>query len=173
MRALAVVAAMIGVASGCGESNVEPNIPRDEVAGSYRLAALTFDPQGSLPAVDAAARLAALDKPDPALTLLEDGRLQLLFEDPASRLLHLVEGTFRTTPEGIVTDLGSANGYRALLLPRQAVYARVPGDTLVFDGLAPDGVSREALFALVPEWDQEPLVDPVPGTLKIVFEPVS
>lgn len=163
-----VVAATLGD-SGCGSSPAEPNIPRDSVAGTYSLTALSFDPQGILPSVDIWSRLQASGKSDVSLVLLSSGRLQLLFQDPATPLLRLVEGTYLTTPTGVALDLGDNNAYRALLFSRRMTFSVGANGSLGFDDLAPDGVSRAALVALVPEWSGEPLLDPMPGSLLVNF----
>lgn len=40
---------------------------------------------------------------------------------------------------------------------------------LVFSGAPPDGVSRQRLVGIVQDWQQEQLLDPVPGTLRVMF----
>jgi hypothetical protein len=157
------------LAAGCGDGPVEPNLTRDEVAGAYVVTSIAFDPQGSLPEIDIAARLSDLGKPQASLSLAADGTAQLLFEDPGSSLLRLVQGTYRTTPTGITIDLGSVGAYADLLLPRVATYERAADGS--FDLELSTSVSREALFDLAPEWAEEPLLDPVPGQLRVNFEP--
>ncbi|CAN5240108.1 hypothetical protein BH23GEM2_BH23GEM2_19100 [soil metagenome] len=52
-------------------------------------------------------------------------------------------------------------------------FAFVSPGTLTFDGESPDGVDRQRLVQLVPEWQGEQLLDPVPGRLIIVFMKAS
>lgn len=167
-----VVLIALAAAAACGDS-VSPNIPREEVAGGYVLAELAFDPQGSLPVVDLIARLETLNKAEASLVLTTDGHLQLLFEDPGADLLRLVQGSFRTTPAGVFLDFGGNTQYRALLLSQQLTFTREMDGSLVFDADAPSGASRTALVTLVPEWQNEPTVDPMPGMLRVVFQPVE
>lgn len=160
-----------GLFGACGDSGVlEPNLPREEVVGTYEVASLVFDPTGSIGPVDVVARLEALGKPRPQMTLLDDGRLQLLFEEPGSRALRLVEGTFRTTPDAVRVDLGGGTAYRLLLLSRVLTLEVRDDGSLGFQGEAPDGAPLPALRALAPELEGEPLTDPVPGTLTLVLE---
>ena len=175
-RTLGILSAALAavVSTGCGDSGpVEPNIPVEDIAGAYRLTALTFDPQGSLPSADVLARLRGLGKPDPTLTLLEDGSLQLLFEDPANVLLRLVDGSFLTTPGGVDADFGTNAAYRSLLLSRRMLFSVDGAGSLVFDGSPPDGLPQSDLIRLVTEWAGEPLTNPVPGSLRVVFGPIS
>lgn len=167
VAALAVSALLLGA---CGDDGpVEPNIPREDVVGTYRLTELLFDPAGILPAADIHQRLADLDKPDASLNLLPDGTLQLFFEDPSSRLLRLVPGSFRTTPTGVAILFENGSAYGALILPQRSTYEVSAGGSLVLDDSTT--VSRSALLALVPEWQTEQLLDPVPGELLVVFDP--
>lgn len=168
---IAVALALVAVfGPACGDDGpVEPNIPRADVVGTYRLTELGFDPAGVLPAADIHERLADQDKPDASLNLLPDGKLQLFFEDPASPLLRLVAGSFRTTPTGVSMEFDGGSAYGSLLLPRRATYEVTGEGSLVRDDSTT--VSRSALLALVPEWETEQLLDPVPGVLVVVFVP--
>jgi hypothetical protein len=166
--ALSALLLFLVVPAACRDS-VAPNIPRDVVAGAYELGAWSFDPQGSLPEVDLAVRLAGLGRSPASLNLLADGQLQLLFQEPATGVLRLVNGTYRTTPTGAALDFGSNVQYRSLLLSQQMSFTRGIDGSLSFEDEAPAGVLRQALLALVPEWENEPTVDPLPGRLRVVF----
>lgn len=168
---LALVVGTMVLITACGDSDpVDPNIPRAELAGSYQLTQLQFNPQGSLPAVDLKQRIDSLGKPMPSLTLHTDGTLQLFFQEPGSTHLRLVNGTFRTTTTGAVLDLGdNAAFYRTIMLSRHMTFTRHADNSLGFAAEAPNGVQKESLFVLVPEWSGEPLVDPVPGQLNVTF----
>lgn len=170
IRGVAALAVSVLFLGACGDDGpVEPNIPREDVVGTYRLTQLSFDPLGILPAADIHQRLADLDKPDASLNLLPDGTLQLFFEDPSSPLLRLVPGSFRTTPTGVAISFESGSAYGALVLPRRSTYEVSAGGSLVLEDSTT--VSRSALLALVPEWQTEQLLDPVPGELLVVFDP--
>jgi hypothetical protein len=156
------------LALGCDRGGpIEPNLTRAEVAGSYRVVELAFDPQGNLPEADIRARLASRGKPDPSLALIESGAVQLLFEDPGSTLLRLVEGTYLTTPTGVTIDFGPTGAIRFLLLPRNAAYERALDGSLSVQHTGT--VSRASLITLVPDWAAEPLLDPMPGTIRVTF----
>lgn len=148
----------------CGGDASGPS--REEVAGSYLLTTLTFDPQGSLPAVDVLARITG---GVPRLVLAPGGESQLVFEDPATGLITTTNGAY-STPEGsvrIAFDQGSA--LNALLLSRRMTFRENADGTLTFDAASPDGVSRQRLVQLVPEFANEQLLDPVPGQLTVTF----
>lgn len=158
--AIALAALML---AGCGDAS---GPSRTEVAGTYLLTALTFDPQGTLPAVDILARL---DGEAPRLVLAPAGEAQLVFEDPATGLITTTNGTY-STPQGAVRiDFGSNTAFRNVLLSRRMTFDETTAGTLVFDALAPDGVDRARLIELVPEFANEQLLDPVPGQLTVVF----
>lgn len=159
-----IVGAVVAIA--CSGDPSGPSRP--EIAGTYTLTELRFDPQGSLPEVDILSRLGAANVP--RLVLAPLGDAQLVFEDPATGLLTIVSGRYSTPSEGARIDFGTNTAYNRVLLSRRMVLAFSPPGTLTFDGESPDGVDRQRLLHLVPEWSDEQLLDPVPGRLVIVFE---
>ena len=149
----------------CGGDVAGPS--RAEVAGSYELTALTFDPQGSLPEVD---MLARLDGTVPRLVLAPAGEAQLVFEDPETGLITTTNGTYSTPESAVRIDFGSNTAFRTVLLSRRMTFAiDDAATTLLFAEAAPDGVSRARLIQLVPELADEQLLDPVPGQLVVEF----
>ena len=158
--AIALAALILG---GCGDAS---GPSRTEVAGTYLLTTLTFDPQGVLPAVDILARL---DGAVPRLVLAPAGEAQLVFEDPGTGLITTTNGTYSTPQEGVRVDFGSNSAFRSVLLSRRMTFEESTAGTLVFDAAAPDGVDRARLIELVPEFAEEQLLDPVPGQLTLVF----
>lgn len=152
------------VLAGCGGDASGP--ARAEVAGTYHLAQLSFDPQGILPEVDILARLAG---DVPRLVLAPGGEAQLVFEDPATGLISIANGTYSTPQSGVRVDFGASTAYRNVLLSRRMTFAAGAGGTLTFQGTAPDGVERQRLVQLIPEYAGEQLLDPVPGQLTVVF----
>lgn len=161
MRVFRVVMVAIPLLS-CGGDAAGPS--RSEVAGSYQLTALTFDPQGSLPGVDALERLGASAR----LVLAPGGEAQLVFEDPETGLITTANGTYSTPQSAVRIDFGTNTASQLVLLSRRMTFGAA-GATLRFDGASPDGVARERLVQLVPEYADEQLLDPVPGLLVVEF----
>lgn len=165
-RSAAVLMAAALVVLACGS---DPSSPaRTDVAGTYDLTQLRFDPQGVLPEVDLFARLGAENLP--RLVLAPAGEAQLIFRDPATGLITTTTGSYSTPEEGARIDFGSDPAFRRVFLSRRMtfIHSESPG-TLSFDAAAPEGVDRQRLLELVPEWADEQLLDPVPGRLIVVF----
>lgn len=160
-RLLCAIAA--ASALSCGGDPSTPSRP--EVAGTYTLTQLVFDPQGVLPAVDIRARLGGMA---PRLVLAPAGEAQLIFEDPATGLITTVDGRYTTPQGGVRMDFGEGAEFRSVLLSRRMTFTS-GATALTFDGDAPDGVLRQRLLQLVPEWSTEQLLDPVPGRLTVTF----
>lgn len=163
MRWMATVL-VAAVMAGCGGDPAGPS--RGEVAGTYALSALVFDPQGVLPAVDVMERLAGQP---PRLVLAPGGEAQLVFEDPATGLITTSNGNYSTPAAAVRIDFGPGTAYRTILLSRRMTFTDDGEGTLTFDAAAPDGVDRQRLIQLVPEFQDEQLLDPVPGQLTVVF----
>jgi hypothetical protein len=152
-----------------GESTTAPGLPSADVAGVYDLTILTFDPQGSLPEVDIKSRLGLAVQP--RLFLGTNGIAQLVYQDPNTQLEVSSQGSYSTSPNTVAVIFSDTN-YVGFLLSRAMRFQFSSADstrTLSFDSLDPDGVPLARLTALVPEWADEPLIDPVPGTLHVVF----
>ena len=137
--------------------------------GNYTLTELTFDPQGSLPTTDLRSRIVVNV---PRLVLANSGLAQLVAEDPATGLVTTAGATYAvldSTHVRVTFDEGETM-FRGSFLSRRMTFTYDPTSrTLSFDGASPDGVDRQRLIATVPEWQQEQLLNPVPGTLHIVF----
>lgn len=144
-----------------------PGLDRSEVAGTYGLTVLSFDPQGTLAEVDLRDRLVV---EDPSLQLTQDGVVQLAFRDPSTDLLVTVNGTYTTTATSVRLDFGQETQHRRLLLPDAPEFDFQAGDaaSLTFQSSDPT-VSRQRLIELVPEFEEEQLLDPVPGVLEVAF----
>jgi hypothetical protein len=147
----------------CGGDPSSPTRP--DVAGTYALAELRFDPQGVLPEVDLQPRLEITDV---LMVLAPGGEAELRWIDPATGLSQTVRGIY-STPVGGARIHFDARPTRLLLSSRMTFDEDPATGTLRFDGPAPDGVPRQRLIELVPEWSDEPLVDPVPGRLVVGF----
>lgn len=148
----------------CGGDPSGPSDP--SVAGVYTMTELRFDPQGSLPEVGLLDRVASV----PSLVLTREGLAQLVFTDPSTGLVTTANGGYSTPREGarVAFDSGDLVG-RVLLSRRMTFTYDASAGTLHFTGTPPDGVSRERLLQLVPEWSDEQLIDPVPGVLTVTF----
>ena len=167
MKALPLLLAA-ALLAGCDDDS-DPIAPDLDVRGNYSLTTLTFDPQGSLPAVDLRARITGSV---PRLVLVTGGRAQLVFEDPSTGLVTTAEASYAITSAGDVSvtfDEASAM-YRGSFLSRRMTFAYDSAQhALTFTGASPDGIDRQRLIAAVPEWAQEQLFDPVPGTLQVTY----
>lgn len=155
------------VAAGCGGDSSGPVIDIQKVAGTYGLATLTFDPQGSLPESDIRAKLNTSVQ---MILAGGAGALQIVYQNPITNLFTTISGTYRTTSTGARLEFAANSGYPSLLLSRTMDFAfdSIAG-TLSFSGSSPDGVSRQRLVQLVPELANEQLLDPVPGSLTVTF----
>jgi hypothetical protein len=153
-------------AAACGDSGSDPvGIDLELVVGSYDLAALRFDPQGSLSEVDI---LPVLGQDNVQLILTSSRTAQVVYQDPISGLFTTIPGSFRTTEAGIRLEFAQNATYQQLLLSRRMDLV-LTGTTLALDGAAPDGVSRARLLELVPAFEGEQLLDPTPGALVVSF----
>lgn len=162
------LAALLGAAACDDDSPTgPPGLDRSEVAGTYGLTVLRFDPQGSLAEVDLRDRLLVQD---PSLQLTQDGIAQLAFRDPSTNLLVTANGTFTTTATSVRVDFGQETQHRRLLLPDAPEFDFQAGGeaSLTFQSTDPT-VGRQRLIELVPEFEDEQLLDPVPGVLEVAF----
>jgi hypothetical protein len=153
--------------SGCGDDSPTepPGLDLSAVVGTYNLTRLSFDPQGSLPITDV---LPTLGQNNVQLILTQSRTAQVIFQDPITSLFTTLPGTFRTTESGIRLDFASNAGYQQLLFSRRMEFT-LSGTSLLFDAAAPDGVSRARLIQLVPALENEQLLEPTPGNLRVTF----
>ncbi len=167
----ALVLVAMATLVACGKDQpLEPGIDVAEVTGTWALTQLAFDPQGVLPETDILTRLGNA----PQLIVTPAKVAQLVFQDPVTHLYTTAQGSIRTTPTGMRVDFDKGAAYGSLLLSRQMSFElllsfdrNIP--VLVFSGNPPDGVSRQRLVGLVQDWQDEQLLDPVPGTLRVMF----
>ncbi len=158
---------LVPAVGACGDDSPTepPGLELSLVVGTYDLARLTFDPQGSLGNTNV---FPALGQDNVQLILTESRTAQVVFQDPITSLFTTLPGTFRTTETGVRLDFASNAGYGQLLFSRRMEFV-LAGTSLTFDAEAPDGVSRSRLVELVPAFDGEQLLDPTPGTLGVTF----
>jgi len=154
-------------AAACGsKSPTGPTIDTSLVAGIYTPTVLSFDPQGSLPSVNL---LDAIGQEiQPYLSVGTDGRFFFLFIDNQTKVPLLADGSYKALENGIRLSFNDASQAEMLLLPKQIdlTFDQNAG-TLSFSGDVQ--ASRTRLFHLVPDWQNEPLADPVPGALTVEF----
>ncbi|MGH7476320.1 MAG: hypothetical protein ACRELD_08525 [Longimicrobiales bacterium] len=156
------------VTTACDSDPTDPGIPRADLQGVYDFTILSFDPQGSLPEVDIRARLGA--EFEPTLNLISTGSAQLVYQDAQTGAVETVPGTFTTGSTTVTITFTEGTPFHRVLLSRSMTFQwNATARTLTFADTAPDGVDLTRLRELVPEWEDEPLSDPVPGELTIVF----
>lgn len=162
--ALAVI--LPGLAACGGDDPTEPGLDPELVAGIYTPTTLSFDPQGSLPEVNLLDGIG--QEIVPFLSIATNRSFQFLFIDNQTKEVVVAGGTYETLADGIRLRFQSASDARRLLLPTELdlTFAELAG-TLSFSGEV--AAPRSRLFELVPDWAQEPLADPVPGTLAVEF----
>lgn len=168
MKKLALLALLlIGGAAACDDSPSEPNIPRDDVVGTYSITSITFDPQGSLPAVQIHTRFGTTI---PASVIVSsNGTLQFVVQNATTSQLITVNGSYRLTSTGIDVSFPSSSPFEQLLLSENMEFTfNEASSTLTFSGEV-DDINRARLIALVPELADEQLLDPTPGTLSVTL----
>lgn len=168
---LAVSAAMavsILLSASCGDDGpTEPSLDIADLAGTYALTQLSFDPQGVLPELDVLAAVGTA----PQLIVTVNKTAQIVYQDAISGLFQTIAASVRTTPTGLRLDFASGSNYAGLLLSRRMDFTFTASTrTLAFNTDAPDGANRQRLIQLVPAWANEQLLDPVPGRLRVTFK---
>lgn len=153
--------------SSCSDSTSPDVTEVAVVTGTYTLTSLRFDPQGTLPDQDI---LPVLGTDNVQLILTGNLAAQVVYRDPFTDLFVTVQGTFRPTAEGVRLEWPANSAYQEILLSRNMDFVFDAGTgTLAFDGNAPDGVNRARLQTLVPAFQEEQLLDPTPGRLRVTF----
>lgn len=164
---LAALAVLAPALSACGgDDPTEPGIDPELVAGIYTPTVLGFDPQGSLQEVNLLDGIG--QEIVPFLSVATNRSFQFLFIDNQTKEVVVASGTYETLTGGIRLTFKNATDARRLLLPTtlDLSFDELAG-TLSFTGDV--SAPRARLFELVPEWANEPLADPVPGTLTVEF----
>ena len=139
-----------------------------ELRGQYELTQLSFDPQGVLPLVELKDRVGTNL---PRLVLAQNLRAQLIVTDTLG-LTSLANGTYASThADSVQLDFGTNPSiYGRILMSQSMRFFRSEGSaSLTFSGAHPEGLERARLLELVPEFEGEQLLDPVPGILTITF----
>lgn len=153
-------------ACGSNKSTTGPTLDPALVEGLYAPTALSFDPQGSLPVVSLLDSISQQIQPE--LWVGTKGGFEFLFFNSQSRLPDVANGTYSMLENGVRLNFQNLSDAEKLLLPQQLdlTFDQNAG-TLSFNGTIQ--APRTRLFQLVPEWQNEPLTDPVPGTLVVEF----
>lgn len=171
MKKLLLSLSAVLVFAACSDSSDPVQVVDVDVRGNYDLTALKFDPQGVLPEVDLKSRITSTI---PKLNLATNNQAQLVFTDPNTGLITVSNATYTVNNAGnqISLDFGTANtSYTQTFLSRKMTFGyNQTTHALTFSTASPDGVTRARLIQLVPEWKDEQLLDPVPGTLTVVFQ---
>lgn len=159
--------ALLGLA-GCGEDATAPTVGRDQVAGTYDISVLAFDPAGgALQERSLLAQLPPSDRPEFNVSPLGN-TAQLVFRDPATGFVTIASATYQLRGFGIEVTFDRATDAARILLPRRVnLTLDAAASTLQFSGEATVPLAR--LQQLVPEWADLPLADPVPGVLTVAF----
>ena len=164
---MALMFVVVLLAFGCGDDSSGPKLSLSDLVGSYDLTQLAFDPQGVLPEANILAGLGTV----PELIVTANNGAQVVYEDPTSGLFVTIGAAARRTKTGLRLDFNSGSRYEGLLLSRRMELTYSEGTRkLTFDGDSPDGVDRERLVDLYPDWADEQLLDPVPGRLRVTFQ---
>lgn len=160
--------ALAVVLAACGDraTSTGPTLDPTLVEGFYTPTVLSFDPQGSLPVANLLDAIG--QEVQPYLFIGTDGRFTFLFVDQQTGRPALVEGSFKMLEDGIRLSFDNTSDAATLLLPQNLdlTFDQNAG-TLSFSGSIQ--APRSRLFQLVPDWQNEPLTDPVPGTLTVEF----
>jgi hypothetical protein len=170
MKRILFAAISVIALTACGDTDDPIQVVDVDVRGTYDLTALKFDPQGVLPEIDLRSRISGTI---PRLNLAASGQAQLVFVDPETNLITLSNASYTVNNAGttIRVDFGTANtAYTKTFLSKTMTFNYdSTAHTLTFTGPSPEGVTRTRLLQLVPEWKDEQLLDPVPGSLTVVF----
>jgi|GEM_PF-514749 len=172
MAGTAALAALVLFGSACDDDDPArvdvPDLTRADVAGVYDMTILTFDPQGlGLPEADMLARLDPGTVPQLVVAANEDS-LQLVFRRPGE-LVRTVAGSYRLGDTSIEVRFANSTEPGLILLPQtfDLNFDETEGELWY---AAPVPVDTTRLFELVDEWSGEPVTNPLPGQLEVVFD---
>jgi len=165
---VALLAVMMAAIAACGDSTAEPTVSRSDVAGTYDLTVLKFDPAGAeLQERSLLPLLPPADRPEFNVSPLGN-TAQLVFRDPATNFVTIAGATYRLREFGIEVTFDNATDAARILLPRRVnLSLDATTSTLQYSGEASVPLAR--LQQLVREWADLPLTDPVPGVLTVAF----
>jgi hypothetical protein len=162
-----ILTAVFASTVGCGGDGPSvTGLDMEDLVGTYSLTKLSFDPQGALPEVDILAALGTA----PELIVTANNQAQIVYQDPITMLFTTIAATTKATKTALRLNFAGNSAYADLLLSRtmDLTFSEAVG-ALSFDDESPDGVRRQKLTRLIPEWVGEQLFDPVPGRLRVTF----
>ena len=170
---LLLAAGLGGGLAGCDDddpTDLEDLLDQELVVGTYDYQTLAFDVSGQTFGEYDLLDATQLDPSTHFLIIANDGTVDLAFQDPASGGLEIAGGDYEMLEDGLRITFDNAGLPGRLLIPQtlELTYDDESGE-LSFVGDVP--AARTRLVELVPELEDEPLGDPVPGSLTVVFEP--
>ena len=153
---------------GCGsDGSSSTGLDIQDLAGTYTLTTLAFDPQGALPEANILEALGV----SPELIVTANNQAQIVYQDPISGLFTTISATAKTSKTALRLTFAGSSAYADLLLSRNMTLTYSEGSgALAFDDDAPDGVRRQKLVRLITAWENEQLFDPVPGRMRVTFQ---
>ena len=171
MRRVAAVL-LLAAAAACGDDDpVDVDLLDPElVVGKYDYRTLAFDIEGPTFGSYDILRVLSLDPATHFLVIVDDGTAQLVFEHPTNGTLQPANGSYRMLPDGVRIEFRNPGQPGVLLIPQvlDLVYDEATGELSFIEEVS---VPLSRLETLFPALAEEPLADPVPGTLTVVFEP--
>jgi hypothetical protein len=139
----------------------------ETVVGTYSLTELFFDPQGALPETDIRAALGTA----PELRVTANNEAQIVFQDPVSGFFTTISATAKTTKTALRLTFAGNSVYADLLMSRTMDFSfSEASGILSFNDESANGVRRQKLIRLIPALEEEQLLDPVPGRLRVTFQ---
>ena len=172
LRAATAVGLAVGITACDGAGDIiNPNLlDQSLVVGTYDFEALEFDVAGSTFGSYDILTALNLDPTTHFLVIANDGTAQLAFQNPNTGALDPANGTYEMLENGLRISFENAGQPGVLLIPQilDLIYDSETGSLTFIGDVA---VPLDRLVSLVPELDGEPLNDPVPGSLTVVFTP--
>jgi hypothetical protein len=175
-RRLAVGALTLALAAGagaCGDDDdpVGPDLlDEDLVVGTYNYETLSFDVAGQTFGAYDLLQSLNLEPSSHFLVIANDGTAQLAFQNPETGALQVANASYDMTEDGVRIRFQNSTLPAQLLIP-QTVELRYNVESKRLSFVDDLSVSLARLVELAPELEGEPLDDPVPGTLTVVFTP--
>lgn len=148
--------------AGCDTSDPVPTVEPSEVAGTYDVAQLRFDPNRSI--IVPINVLDSLVADQTSIQLADNGEFQLTYRFRGETFSDNVRGTFEASRDAVTLEArpADADRFASLLLPRRATFDREDGGVLTLDQQR-----TVDLADYDPEYEG---IDPQPGQLTVRLE---